>query len=644
MSSIEDLKKQARNHERKEEWAKALDQYKLAITLLAEEEQPDIGLYNRVGDIQVRQGQIADAVVNYEKAIALYVESELPNNAIAVCKKIVRNMPMNHTVYLLMGQIRGKQGLLADARQNFLTYAERMQAGGDINEGLRALTELADLAPEDMEIRLAVAAQMQGHGRTEDAVAQLQAGYRLANLRGLDTDPFEEKLRELGAEPDLAATGPTSSLSEDGELETEYGDVVLGDEQEREEVVVEGSESSTSGPDEQAVEEEEDEETGEALPMVVGDDEEDVGEPIPMLDMSEDTEDAELQASSVGGSDSDDLETSEYVADPVEPPELETPAAPDAADSTVSREGAMEDARAEKLAADQTDPAQKLSPDPMGHEMLAATGDVPGAIKSIRTLIGIRPDDIDLRQRLVEYARELKDESALVPTLLELAETFDRTGHAKKAHPVYEQVLSIDPQNARAREGLGQSLETTDVPEREVSSSEDYVDLGSLLLDDDHEDKTTRFVVAYEEPSGDEQADFAKMLSQFKSRVADSLGADDVQAHHDLGTAFKEMGLVDEAISEFQQALRAAAGHLPSYELLGQCFIDKGEPEAAVRTLTKALDLPYEIEDELMGIYYYLGRAHEHLGNKPQAVEFYDRVFSLDINFADVTERLRDLR
>ena len=629
MISIEDLKKQARNHERKEEWAKALDQYKLAIALLAEEEQPDIGLYNRVGDIQVRQGQVVDAVVNYEKAIALYVESELPNNAIAVCKKIVRNMPMNHTVYLLMGQIRGKQGLLADAHQNFLTYAERMQAGGDINEGLRALTELADLAPEDMEIRLAVAAQMQGHGRTEDAVAQLQAGYRLANLRGLDTDPLEEKLRKLGAEPDLAATGPTSSPSEDGELETEYGDVVLGDEQEREGVVVEGSESSTSSPEEQVAEEEEDEETGEALPMLVGDDEEDVGEPLPMLDISDAPEDAELQASSVGGSDSDDRET---------------PTATDPADSAVSREEAMEDARAEKLAADDTDPAQKLSPDPMGHEMLAATGDVPGAMKSIRTLIAIRPDDIDLRQRLVEYARELKDESALVPTLLELAETFDRTGHATKAHPVYEQVLSIDPQNARAREGLGQSLETTDVPEREVASSEDYVDLGSLLLDDDDEEKTTRFVVAFEEPSGDEQADFAKMLSQFTSKVADTLGADDVQAHHDLGTAFKEMGLVDEAISEFQQALRAAAGHLPSYELLGQCFIDKGEPEAAVRTLTKALDLPFEIEDELMGIYYYLGRAHEQLGNKPQAVEFYDRVFSLDINFADVTERLRALR
>ena len=628
MSSIEDLKKQARNYERREEWAKALDQYKLAIALLAQEEQPDIGLYNRVGDIQVRQGQIADAVVNYEHAIALYVEAELPNNAIAVCKKIVRNMPMSHKAYLLMGQIRGTQGLIADARQNFLTYAERMQADGDINEGLRALTELADLAPEDMEIRLAVAAQMHGHGRTEDAVAQLQAGYQLANHRGLDTDPLEKMLRELGAEPDLAATFPTASLSEGGEVEAEFGEILLGDEQEQEEVGVEGSESSTSAPGEQA-------ETGERG----GDDREDVGEALPMLDVSEDQEDAQLHASSFG-----DRETSEDRAGPVESPEFETPVSLDPADSTAPREGAMEDARAEKLAADERQPARKLSSDPMGHEMLAAMGDVPGAMKSLRTLIEISPDDVALRQRLVEYALHLKDESVLVPTLLELAEAFERSGHAAKAHSVYEQVLSVDPRNARAREGLGKAPERADVPESVVASSEDYVDLGSLLLDDDQEEKTTRFVVAFEEPSGDEQADFAKMLSQFKAKVAENLGADDVRAHNDLGTAYKEMGLVDEAITEFQQALRAAADHLPTYELLGQCFIDKGEPEAAVRTLTKALDLHFEIEDELMGIYYYLGLAHEQLGNKPQAVEFYDRVFSLDINFADVTERLRALR
>jgi tetratricopeptide (TPR) repeat protein len=151
-------------------------------------------------------------------------------------------------------------------------------------------------------------------------------------------------------------------------------------------------------------------------------------------------------------------------------------------------------------------------------------------------------------------------------------------------------------------------------------------------------------VVAYEEPSGDEQADFAKMLNQFKAKVSENLDTADVKSHYDLGTAYKEMGLLDEAVAEFQQALRGSGNHLPTYELLGQTFLELGKPEAAVRSLERALEAPFEVEDERIGIYYYLARAHEQLGQKDSALEYYDQVFSLDINFADVTERLRALR
>jgi hypothetical protein len=50
------------------------------------------------------------------------------------------------------------------------------------------------------------------------------------------------------------------------------------------------------------------------------------------------------------------------------------------------------------------------------------------------------------------------------------------------------------------------------------------------------------------------------------------------------------------------------------------------------------------VEDELIGIYYLMGRAKEKVGKTAEALEFYDKVFSLDINFEDVTERLRALR
>jgi tetratricopeptide (TPR) repeat protein len=182
-------------------------------------------------------------------------------------------------------------------------------------------------------------------------------------------------------------------------------------------------------------------------------------------------------------------------------------------------------------------------------------------------------------------------------------------------------------------------------PPAPAAPAQDYVDLGALILGGGSSaKKTTRFQVAYEEPTGDEEADFAKMLSQFKEKVSENLDSGDVRAHHDLGTAYKEMGLLEEAISSFQQALRAASDHLPTYEIMGQTFMEMGQPEAAVRTLQRALQIKSTVEDEFLGIYYYLARAYEALDRKDAAVEYYDRVFSLDINFADVTERLRELR
>ena len=72
--------------------------------------------------------------------------------------------------------------------------------------------------------------------------------------------------------------------------------------------------------------------------------------------------------------------------------------------------------------------------------------------------------------------------------------------------------------------------------------------------------------------------------------------------------------------------------------------MEKGQPDMAVRALNRALEAEFEVEDELIGIYYLMGKAQEELGNTEEAVEFYEKVFSLDINFQDVTERLRSLR
>jgi tetratricopeptide (TPR) repeat protein len=82
--SIEALKEQARQNE---QWEKALDLYSRAIDQMSEGDDPDVGLFNRSGDLATRIGRQAQAVTFYEKAVDFYVAAGLPNNAIAICKK-----------------------------------------------------------------------------------------------------------------------------------------------------------------------------------------------------------------------------------------------------------------------------------------------------------------------------------------------------------------------------------------------------------------------------------------------------------------------------------------------------------------------------------------------------------------------------
>ena len=110
----------------------------------------------------------------YERAVSGYADSGLYNNAIALCRKILRLVPGRGAVYLKLGQISAAAGFLADARQNFLEYAQRMKRAGNLDASFDALKEFADLSPEDTDVRKLLADQLLSHGRKDQAVEQLR--------------------------------------------------------------------------------------------------------------------------------------------------------------------------------------------------------------------------------------------------------------------------------------------------------------------------------------------------------------------------------------------------------------------------------------------------------------------------------------
>jgi len=218
----------------------------------------------------------------------------------------------------------------------------------------------------------------------------------------------------------------------------------------------------------------------------------------------------------------------------------------------------------------------------------------------------------------------------------------DLNAHAVSAHEAAE--LAIDEALAETLEAERAAPPPVPVPPpapRPVPAGDPlgFVDLGSLIIDEDGP-RDTRMKGEQLETTGDEQRDFEEMLAQFKKGIDENVGHDDYEAHYDLGIAFKEMGLLDEAIAEFQKALRDPGGRLRTSEALGVAFFEKGQMAVAEAVLRRAVDTLDGGDDQKIGLIYWQGRACEAQGRLPEARQSYERAMAVDIRFMDLRDRV----
>ncbi|MBL8989466.1 MAG: tetratricopeptide repeat protein, partial [Gemmatimonadetes bacterium] len=100
--NLDKLKESARKYEQSGQWRQAIDVYKKALREFEEsgEGVPDPSLYNRIGDLEMKDGDSGSAIRAYEQASDLYTEQGFFNNAIALCSKILRANPGRSATYL----------------------------------------------------------------------------------------------------------------------------------------------------------------------------------------------------------------------------------------------------------------------------------------------------------------------------------------------------------------------------------------------------------------------------------------------------------------------------------------------------------------------------------------------------------------
>jgi pilus assembly protein FimV len=157
---------------------------------------------------------------------------------------------------------------------------------------------------------------------------------------------------------------------------------------------------------------------------------------------------------------------------------------------------------------------------------------------------------------------------------------------------------------------------------------------------------------AVSKPDSDAGVDLADMFGELKHELEEGAGTteEDPETHYNLGVAFREMGLLDEAIGELQKVCQAVDhGHafpqlMQTYTWLAQCFLDKGVPEAAIRWYEQALRLSDIDGDTRTALHYELASAYEAAGNKPAALNHFMDVYGSNIDYRDVAQRIKALK
>jgi len=141
----------------------------------------------------------------------------------------------------------------------------------------------------------------------------------------------------------------------------------------------------------------------------------------------------------------------------------------------------------------------------------------------------------------------------------------------------------------------------------------------------------------------EEEQSLEEIFKEFKKGVEQQLDSEDYDTHYNLGIAYKEMGLIDESISEFQLASKDPKRAVECASMLGLCFLEKGMPQLAIKWYRKGIEMPEITEEEHVGLLYDLGSAYLEVGDTDNAQKAFMEVYGMNGNYRDIVSRIKQL-
>jgi tetratricopeptide (TPR) repeat protein len=228
-----------------------------------------------------------------------------------------------------------------------------------------------------------------------------------------------------------------------------------------------------------------------------------------------------------------------------------------------------------------------------------------------------------------------------IQEVLDEADFFASQGMMDEALEAVQEAILIYPANAALRARLLEYEAKADAQEvaeeqAEAEQPDDSFDIAEQLASELTEVAPTAGV--------DEMIDVESVFAQFKKGVAAQIAPDDSDTHFDLGIAYKEMGLTDDAIQEFDLAAQNPKRACTALTMIGTCYLERGDAQQAVTYFERAISSPQKSPLEEMALHYEIGNAQELLGRLDAALSSFERVAAHDRTFRGVTSRMDALK
>jgi tetratricopeptide (TPR) repeat protein len=143
---------------------------------------------------------------------------------------------------------------------------------------------------------------------------------------------------------------------------------------------------------------------------------------------------------------------------------------------------------------------------------------------------------------------------------------------------------------------------------------------------------------------------FSDLLEEVSALNEQEIAKESFEDHFSLGTAYRDMDLIEEAIKEFQTALRITESskdfrkQIQCCGMLSTCFLKKSMPRSALRWCQTGLKVEGITQQETMAFRYDMGIAHSMEGNQERALQCFDRIFSIDPGYRDVAQQIDRIR